>query len=690
MQLRNISIKWKLVSMCVLLVTIPVVTLGVWTYRSSKAEIYRSTENKLSEQVVMMANRVDTVSTIGQQKVASDLDVAHHLLYERGQLMLDHLQQLPVIAIDQRTKAATQVTIPALKIAEKQLLYHTHFVDAIQKLIGGDVAIFQVIPGGLLQISTTILQQDGSRAVGTYIPTDSPVYQAIMSGEIFHQRAYVSNSWNQIAYKPMKDAQQKIIGALYVGQQDASEMILENLAQIVVGKTGYLWALTDKGEYVLSYQRQRDGESLIEARDDTGRLFVKEWVELAPTLPKGESMIDYYSWKNPGENRARLKISAYTYFHKWGWLIGSSAYIDDFLDQIKHIRRMAIGISLAAILLGSIAAYLFVSVMVKKFNLLIRQMNEVAHGNLAVDIQTDRQDEIGMLSRALQSMAANLRQQTSKIAEGIHVLMSSTSEILASVTQLASSSAETSTSVGETVTTLEEVRQTSQLANQKAQQVSGRAQKAAQTAQNGEKATGDTIEDMNRIREQMASIAESIVKLSEQSQAIGDIISTVRDLADQSNLLAVNASIEAAKAGEQGKGFVVVAQEIRSLSEQSKQATIQVQTILSNIQKATSAAVMATEQGTKAVEAGMKQADEAGGSIQVLAESVGEAAQAMSQIAITSQEQTIGMNQIAEAMESIKQASIQNVDSSSQLEMSAQNLQELGHKLKQIVDMYTI
>jgi len=126
----------------------------------------------------------------------------------------------------------------------------------------------------------------------------------------------------------------------------------------------------------------------------------------------------------------------------------------------------------------------------------------------------------------------------------------------------------------------------------------------------------------------MESIAESIVRLSEQSQAIGEIIATVNDLAEQSNLLAVNAAIEATKVGEQGKGFVVVAQEIKSLATQSKEATAQVRTLLGDIQKATSAAVLATEQGNKAVEAGVKQTAEAGDSIRLLADSVNEAAQA--------------------------------------------------------------
>ncbi len=359
-------------------------------------------------------------------------------------------------------------------------------------------------------------------------------------------------------------------------------------------------------------------------------------------------------------------------------------------DEENALNIMII-LSIITIVIALILAVVITRGITRPLKTVVKASQQIAMGDLTAALDsTDRRDEVGILTQTFANMINNLRKQTQEMIEGVNVLASATAEISSSVTQLASSSAETSTSVGETTTTLEEVRQTSQLANQKAQQVSGSAQQAAQIAQSGRKATEDTVAGMDRIREQMASIADSIVKLSEQSQAIGGIISTVSDLADQSNLLAVNASIEATKAGEQGKGFTVVAQEIRSLAEQSKQATTQVQTILNNIQKATGAAVMATEQGTRAVEAGMKQANEAGGSIQVLAGSIGEAAQAMSQIAISSQEQTVGMNQIAEAMESIRQASTQNVDSSNQLEMSAQNLQELGHRLKQLVDTYTV
>src|SRR5574340_93862 len=283
-----------------------------------------------------------------------------------------------------------------------------------------------------------------------------------------------------------------------------------------------------------------------------------------------------------------------------------------------------------------------------------------------------------------------IRTITGQLRESITHLSSSAAEILATTTQVASGAAETATAVSETTATVEEVKQTAQVASQKARYVSDSAQKVAQVSQSGRKAVEDAIAGMNRVQEQMESIAESIVRLSEQSQVIGEIIATVNDLAEQSNLLAVNAAIEANKAGEQGKGFVIVAQEVKSLAEQSKQATAQVRAILGDIQRATSAAVLSTEQGNKAVQAGVKQTAETGESIRVLDDSITEAAQAATQIAASSQQQMVGMDQVALAMENIKQARMQNVAGTRQAEVAAQGVHELGQKLQQLAAQYKV
>ena len=311
-------------------------------------------------------------------------------------------------------------------------------------------------------------------------------------------------------------------------------------------------------------------------------------------------------------------------------------------------------------------------------------------------------DEIGTLTQAFNQMLAeieagqdalqkahqSLLAQTGQIMEGVGVLSSSAKQMLEFSTQVSATAAETATSVTETTTTVDEVRQTAQMSAQKARIVAEGSTKAAQVSLAGKKAAEEAAEGMHRIRQQMDSISESMIRLSEQGQAIQQIIATVEDLAAQSNLLAVNASIEAAKAGEQGKGFSVVAQEVKSLAEQSKQATGEVRAILKDIQKATSMAVMATEQGTRVVETGVKQSTQAGEAILALAKNVTEGAQAATQIAASSQQQLAGMDQVVMAMQSIRQAAVQNVTSARELETSAQHLHELGQKLKDLVERY--
>ena len=310
----------------------------------------------------------------------------------------------------------------------------------------------------------------------------------------------------------------------------------------------------------------------------------------------------------------------------------------------------------------------------------------IADGDLRVQItpQSER-DELG---NAFAAMVANLQSMTAELADAATVMNSAAAEISASTSQFAVSATETAAAVSETSTTVEEVRQTAHLSNDKARRVADSALRAADVAQNGRQATEDATAGMNKIRLQMEAIADSMLHLSGQSQAIGDIISSVDDLAQQSNLLAVNAAIEAAKAGEQGKGFAVVAQEVRSLAEQSRQATTQVRTLLNDTQKASGDAVMAAEQGNKAVDVGALQSTAAGAAIHSLNVSVAEAAEAATQIAASSQQQLVGMDQVAVAMESIKQASNQSVESAQQLERSAARLNELGLGIKQLVERF--
>lgn len=386
--------------------------------------------------------------------------------------------------------------------------------------------------------------------------------------------------------------------------------------------------------------------------------------------------------------------------------------------------------AMAAVVLGIIMAVGIGRGIVRPLHSAVQAADAIATGDLhPVIAGTDRKDEVGLLAQAFQrmisslqrmadvmesiaggdlrqevpmrsekdefgaslrTMGRNLRELTEQIQHAMNTLGASINQISVTTAELSSSAAETAAAMSETTATVEEVRQTASLTNQKARGVSERSKEAVRVALEGKAATDAVFQAMAQIREKMDSIAQGIIALSEKSQRIGDIILAVNDLADQSNVLAVNASIEASRAGEEGRGFAVVAREIRSLAEQSKQSTAEIRSILEEIRKATTSAVLSTEEGGKAVARGETQVVQAAQAIQGLVEVASKDAQAAAQIAASSQEELAGMEQVAQAMESIRQASDQNVESARQLDQSLHALANLANELTALLSLYKI
>ena len=264
-------------------------------------------------------------------------------------------------------------------------------------------------------------------------------------------------------------------------------------------------------------------------------------------------------------------------------------------------------------------------------------------------------------------------------------LTTAAAETLAVASQVSSGAIETAAAVSEAATTIDEVRHTSMLTSQKATAVADSARTADAVADSGRAAVARASDRMGSIHDQMAMLAESVASLTDQTEAASDIVATINDISEQSRLLSVNASIEAVTASEEGRGFGVVAEEIKHLSVQSKQGVISVRTVLNEIQKATGAAVMSAEQSGKAIELGVEETRELRDAIEALADSVGVAAQSAMQIEASAQQALVGMDQISDAMSSIDQASAQNAAGAGQLQAQAEHLRELAARLEHLI-----
>jgi methyl-accepting chemotaxis protein len=325
----------------------------------------------------------------------------------------------------------------------------------------------------------------------------------------------------------------------------------------------------------------------------------------------------------------------------------------------------------------------------------VEYMAEVGQGNLAARLTIDgggrgADDPLIVLGNNLNETTASLQSMITQIRDAASDLSSAAAEILAATTQQVAGASEQSTAISQTNTTVDEVRTIAEQSATRAQEVTSASRRTVEVSRAGQRTVEDTIEGMAQIKKRVEGIAENILALSEQTQQISEIIATVNEIAAQSNILALNASVEAARAGEQGRGFAVVAAEVRNLAEQSRQATGQVKVILSDIQNATNSTVMATEEATKGVDAGVQLAAQTREAIARLSGVIDESAQTAIQMVAGGQQQQSGIEQIALAMQNINQATTQNLASTRQAEKAAQDLDELARRLAETVEQYQL
>ncbi len=315
-------------------------------------------------------------------------------------------------------------------------------------------------------------------------------------------------------------------------------------------------------------------------------------------------------------------------------------------------------------------------------------MEKITQGDLTVTIKPFSDKDIW--GNLYTGMLNHIRYLVGRTQEATDNISKANTNICTAVAEQAATAAEQAASVAETTTTVEEVRQTSEQSVSRAKHISETASKTLQLTANGLDASKETEDGILALKDQVRLIAETILNLSEQTLRIGEIIATVNDIADQSNLLALNAAMEAARAGEAGRGFAVVAGEVRNLAEQSRQATTQVSSILSEIQKSANTAVMVTEKGTKSAESGVELAQSTGASIRIIREHTQQVVTAAEQIAASARQQLIGMDQITRAMENINLGSAQTQKGMQEVDQAAQNLNELAGQLTSIVQQYKI
>lgn len=522
----------------------------IWIQRREVgAIVLQDTDARSAETCIRIADQLHEtlalVDRVETEHVATALALTFDALSSRD-LTLDD-ETAPWQAVNQFDNSIHEVELPRLMLDGQWLGQNNDpavpspFVDEIGHSAKGACTIFQRVneQGDMLRVSTGVIGKDGRRAVGTFIPavqpdgTPNPVVSALMAGERFLGRAYVVDSWWITGYQPLVDADGRIMGSVFYGRpQRTLTEVRQHILDLTLGDTGYVYVLRGsgdgRGEYVVSKDGARDGENICDAQDANGRYFIREVVSTAKSTTDGKAEIVEYSWRNDGDVAARDKISAVKYFKPWDWVIGVSAYKDEFRKAAAAIDGGMNTMSMTAIITGFsvTCAVALASLMV------VRKMMKPL---LAVDATSRR---VAEASTQLAAAAQELSHGAQTSASGLEETAASLEQMTATVRQNADN----------------------------AEQANQLARSSRQTAEQGGAIVAEAVEAM--------------VDIDRSSRQIADIITTIDEIAFQTNLLALNAAVEAARAGEQGRGFAVVAGEVRCLAQRSATAAREIKVLI--------------------------------------------------------------------------------------------------------------
>jgi methyl-accepting chemotaxis protein len=354
--------------------------------------------------------------------------------------------------------------------------------------------------------------------------------------------------------------------------------------------------------------------------------------------------------------------------------------------RLKYSVIAAAGFLLTMLLLAWVVAQLMEPVRE-----LTRVTSEIVlKGDLTQTIQVKSSDEIGLLASAFAQMVEKLRDIPKRLQETTQMLLSSVGALGKSTDDQSQMVSRQAAAVQETQVTVQEIKQTSLLAAQKAEAVLKVAERADEISRQGEVAISQSLGGLADIRTQVDEIAQKIGELQERTRQIGLITETVKDLADQSNMLALNAAIEAVRSGEHGKGFAVVAREIRSLADQSIQATNRVREILDDIGSAIRTAVSITEKGALKMEGGLVQMKQSGENLRELSGIVKDNAAAVRQIAAAVSQQNAGISQIFAAVSDLNQMMDETLARLEHTGKSVDALRDVSTQVSQVVTSFRV
>jgi len=567
----------------------------------------------------------------------------------------------------------------------------TDAVDRYTAVTGAVATVFARDGDDFVRVTTSLKKQDGERAIGTLLDRAHPGYARVRAGEVFVGKASLFGRDYMTQYDPVRNSRGEVIGILFIGVDftEGLEALTAKIRGLRIGERGYAFvadASTSTARGALLVHPTREGRNLLTAQADGGKVF-------ADMLTSGSGSVRLSSTGAAaalGSNEDMLV--EYASFPEWGWLVGTAGSRDELLSTATTARQV--------VAVGGVGLLIVVAVLVVlTLRRWVRQplaataeaADKLAQGDLTARIAVhpgsskDSRNEISHIAHGFNAMAENFRSIVQQISAATGQLAAASEETSSITRETSVGTQRQQAEIEQVATAMNEMTATVSEVASNASHAATAANEAEAAASKGQAVVRQTLEVIDGLAQGIDEADEVVRRLAVESDTIGTVLDVIRSIAEQTNLLALNAAIEAARAGEHGRGFAVVADEVRSLASRTQKSTQEIQEMIQRLQSGAAVAVQAMDKSRSEAKAGVVQANATRDTLSVIVAAVNSINDLNAQIASASEEQSAAAQEIDRNINNITDVVAQTADGSAQTAAASEELARLAEELQTLV-----